>query len=181
MIPGWANGQDSMGSGWTQVSVNSFPHRMKIVDGNGNPQKFPIVFRMGTRAQVAPLRVNSPREVWVALEQPEQDTSNYTRMCLLFGYQKVPDELAAGLPWYRAPLHRRKKGDLQFRLPLTVKGALHPLPIGQWEGLASTNGQQVLMALQAKSLDVVKSEPEKRNIITPDEFRVHPLPEIIIP
>jgi hypothetical protein len=101
----------------------------------------------------------------------------------------IPEDLKKEYKWQACPLHRRKRGDLQFRIGATIARTLaHPLPLGVWDGVVcletKPNPNCCLIALEASTLVVRKVEPPRHSqIVGPDglPFSERPLPEIVLP
>lgn len=158
--------------------------RRTAVDPEGRPIFQPVRVRLGKLSQIGALSSGgkTPIEVQYAVEQIDPDHTDGTHLLIVMGWWKEPPP---GVTIYRARLQRRKRGDLQLRLPNPKKvGLRHPYPLGTWQGTVAlpvnekSNQPQVLIALTGLSHRVRAVQSE---LYLPKRFTEGELPHIVLP
>ena len=162
------------------ASVEPIGRRPKELDGQVQP--IPVRVRVGYLCQIGDLRTWEPGIVQIAVAQPQDQETNLTHLLVVVGpWSDIP----AGHEFRKVRAQRRKRRDLQLRLPLPQDlGLRHPYPLGIWHGTICVPTEphlrepRALIALTGISHQVRRTEV---GLYLPKSFNQKDLPKLELP
>jgi len=152
-------------------------------DPEGRPASIPVRLRLGKKCQPGFLSTWPGGRVLVSITQPEYKKSNLTRILVTVraGIRNSLDGAYPDPPAKVLRVQRRKRGDLQLRLPLPSAWSLeHPYPLGVWQGSVSIRREGPPGAYLVL-VGLTHNVRPRQEIYVPRKFEEKPLPQIIVP